>query len=240
MTKGKKKTNRRLKRTVRKTLGTLFLVSAIVVAAIPTEGLRAEEDAVAQAAHSHVDTHTGAKYKVSIRRNAPEKQRDLLTGSNIPTMDNLIPEVAEGTTIYTTGTNETDGSNYQFAYIQNGGDWSAILLGYNKDNTLPNNTLTIPNTVNAYIQPTGNLGTGNGYVAANRLGNPLYYEAVTPHIRMVDDTSQPILGDDGVTQAKDPITGKLLYVQVEETYYTGEIKPCNASENKSLFSCNLI
>ena len=50
MTKGKKKTNRRLKRTVRKTLGTLFLISAIVVAAIPTEGLRAEEDAVAQAA----------------------------------------------------------------------------------------------------------------------------------------------------------------------------------------------
>ena len=45
----KQKTNRRLKRTVRKTLGTLFLVSAIVVAAIPTEGLRAEEDAVAQA-----------------------------------------------------------------------------------------------------------------------------------------------------------------------------------------------
>ena len=64
MTKGTKKTNRRLKKTVRKTLGTLFLISAIVVAAIPTEGLRAEEDAVAQAAHSHVDTHTGAEYKV--------------------------------------------------------------------------------------------------------------------------------------------------------------------------------
>ena len=53
MTKGKKKTNRRLKKTVRKTLGTLFLISAIVVAAIPTEGLRAEEDAVAQAAGKH-------------------------------------------------------------------------------------------------------------------------------------------------------------------------------------------
>ena len=39
MTKGKKKTNRRLKKTVRKTLGTLFLISAIIVAAIPTEGL---------------------------------------------------------------------------------------------------------------------------------------------------------------------------------------------------------
>ena len=99
MTKGTKKTNRRLKKTVRKTLGTLFLISAIVVAAIPTEGLRAEEDAVAQAAHSHVDTHTGAEYKVSIRRNAAEKQSDLLAGSGIPTMDTLIPELPADTTI---------------------------------------------------------------------------------------------------------------------------------------------
>ena len=105
MTKGKKKTNRRLKRTVRKTLGTLFLISAIVVAAIPTEGLRAEEDAVAQAAgHTHAATHTSgsAKYKVSIRKDAPEKAADLKAGSNVPTMDSLIPVVPSGTTIYTT------------------------------------------------------------------------------------------------------------------------------------------
>ena len=57
MTKGTKKTNRRLKKTVRKTLGTLFLISAIVVAAIPTEGLRAEEDAVAQAAGHTLSDH---------------------------------------------------------------------------------------------------------------------------------------------------------------------------------------
>ncbi len=233
MTKGKKKTNRRLKKTVRKTLGTLFLISAIVVAAIPTEGLRAETDIATQAAdHTHNSTHTSgsAKYKVSIRRNAAEKQSDLLSGSNIPTMDNLIPEVAEGTTIYTTGTNETDGSNYQFAYIQNGGDWSAILLGYNKDNTLPNNTLTIPNTVNAYIQPTGNLGTGNGYVAANRLGDPLYYEATTERTREVDDLSSPIMNADGSTQATDA-EGNPLYNKKMETYLIGEIKPCYATDN---------
>ena len=231
MTKGKKKTNRRLKKTVRKTLGTLFLISAIVVAAIPTEGLRAETDIATQAvSHTHADTHTSAKYKVSIRRNAAEKQSDLLGGSNIPTMDTLIPEVAEGTTIYTTGTNETDGSNYQFAYIQNGGDWSAILLGYNKDNTLPNNTLSIPNTVNAYIQPTGNLGTGNGYVAANRLGDPLYYEATTERTREVDDLSSPIMNADGSTQATDA-QGNPLYNKKLETYLIGEIKPCYATDN---------
>ena len=80
MTKGTRKTNRRLKKTVRKTLGTLFLISAIVVAAIPTEGLRAEEDAVAQAAgHSHNATHTADSgtytNKVTIARNAKEKEK---------------------------------------------------------------------------------------------------------------------------------------------------------------------
>jgi len=230
MTKGTRKTNRRLKKTVRKTLGTLFLISAIVVAAIPTEGLQAEEDAVAQAAHSHVDTHTGAEYKVSIRRNAAEKQSDLLAGSGIPTMDTLIPELPADTTIYTTGTSNTDGSNYQFAYIQDGNDWSAIILGYNKNNTLPNNALTIPNTVDAYIQPTGNLGSGNGYVAANRLGKPLYYEATTTHTREVDDTSKPILDDLGQV-VKDPVTDKILYEKKTETYLTGEMKPCYATDN---------
>ena len=231
MTKGTRKTNRRLKKTVRKTLGTLFLISAIVVAAIPTEGLRAADDTVTQAAaHTHVDTHTGAKYKVSIRRNAAEKQSDLLAGSGIPTMDTLIPELPADTTIYTTGTSNTDGSNYQFAYIQDGNDWSAIILGYNKKNTLPNNTLTIPNTVDAYIQPTGNLGSGNGYVAANRLGKPLYYEATTTHTREVDDTSKPILDDLGQV-VKDPVTDKILYEKKTETYLTGEMKPCYATDN---------
>ena len=229
MTKGTRKTNRRLKKTVRKTLGTLFLISAIVVAAIPTEGLRAEDIATQAAGHTHADTHTGASYKVSIRKDAPEKTADLKAGSDVPTMDSLIPVVPSGTTIYTTSTNE-DGSNYQFAYMSVNGVWSAILLGYNKDNTLPNNTLTIPNKVNAYIQPTGNLGTGNGYVAANLNGEPLYYEATTEYTRMVDDKTKPRYQDDGITPLVDA-SGNQVYEQKEETYKVGEIKPCYATDN---------
>ena len=45
MAKAVKKT-RRLKKSVRKTLGTLFLISALVVAAIPTEGLQASPQTV--------------------------------------------------------------------------------------------------------------------------------------------------------------------------------------------------
>lgn len=39
----KKGKNRRLKRSIRKTLGALFLASALAVAAIPTEGLLAAD-----------------------------------------------------------------------------------------------------------------------------------------------------------------------------------------------------
>ena len=39
MTKVVKKKARRLKRTIRRTLGTLFLISALVVAAIPVDYL---------------------------------------------------------------------------------------------------------------------------------------------------------------------------------------------------------
>ena len=44
MAKAVKKKNRRMKKTLRKTLGTLFLISAIIVAAIPVENLRAYTD----------------------------------------------------------------------------------------------------------------------------------------------------------------------------------------------------
>ena len=160
MTKGTKKTNRRLKKTVRKTLGTLFLISAIVVAAIPTEGLRAEEEIATQAAsHTHQTTHSSSKYKVTIPKDASEKASLLSGSSTIPTMDTLIPVVDRNATIYTTETN-TDGTSYQFAYVNYKNSWCAVLLGYNKNTTLTGNVLDIPDMVNAYIQPTSIPGIG--------------------------------------------------------------------------------
>ena len=227
MTKGTKKTNRRLKKTVRKTLGTLFLISAIVVAAIPTEGLRAEEEIATQAAsHTHQTTHSSSKYKVTIPKDASEKASLLSGSSTIPTMDTLIPVVDRNATIYTTETN-TDGTSYQFAYVNYKNSWCAVLLGYNKNTTLTGNVLDIPDMVNAYIQPTGNQGTINGYVAASKNGQPLYYEALTEKTREVE------------VQATDPNTGLPLYDSQgkpvmetkTETYKDGEMRPCYATDN---------
>lgn len=57
MTKAVKKRNRRLKRTMRKTLGALFMASAIVVAAIPVENLRA--DTIGTTVEAGVDIKDG-------------------------------------------------------------------------------------------------------------------------------------------------------------------------------------
>lgn len=122
----------------------MFLISAIVVAAIPTEGLHAEDDAVAQAAgHTHQTTHNSSKYKVTIPKDASEKANLLPTGSNVPTMNTLIPVVDQNATIYTTETN-TDGTSYQFAYVNYKNSWCAVLLGYNKNTTLTGNVLIFP------------------------------------------------------------------------------------------------
>ncbi len=221
MTKGTRKTNRRLKKTVRKTLGTLFLISAIVVAAIPTEGLRAADDTATQAAeHTHANlAHAGvggaAKYKVSIPKDSNEKNTNLPSTSTVTPMDKLIPVVDSDATIYTTDTN-ADGTSYQFAYVYYNGSYCAVLLGYNKDTTLTNNELTIPVTVNAYIQPTGNEGTVNGYVAASKSGEPLYYEVFTEHTREVD------------TGTKDDAGSPIMETV---TYYTGEMRPCYTNDN---------
>ena len=81
--------------------------------------------------------------------------------------------------------------------------------------------------VNAYIQPTGNQGTINGYVAASKNGQPLYYEALTEKTREVE------------VQATDPNTGLPLYDSQgkpvmetkTETYKDGEMRPCYATDN---------
>lgn len=230
MTKGTRKTNRRLKKTVRKTLGTLFLISAIVVAAIPTEGLHAADDVATQGAEHTLSDHNATHrpdsgsytYKVSLAKDSTEKSNLVSPTSSVPTMADLIPEIKDSDNIYTTGTN-ADGSNYQFAYVLYKNVWSAVILGYNKENNLPNNTLTIPDTVSAYIQPTRNLGTVNGYVAASQTGEPLYYEAFTEHTRQVDDPDKPILDTAGLP------TGK--FEKKDEVYYTGEMLPCYYTDN---------
>lgn len=177
MTKAVKKKHRRMKRSVRKTLGALFMASAILVAAIPAEGLQAEGE---------------------MTTTPPEVTVDL-KNCNIPYIDT-------NETIYTTG----DGQ-YQFAYVSpknaSTNNRVAVILGYN-GGYLEGNALTIPDTVDAYLKYSDNLGTSSGYAAVGQSGNFLFYKMMEPVldengeqiidlVPRVDLAGNPITGDDG-------------------------------------------
>ena len=153
MTNIVKKKTRRLKRSIRRTLGTLFLVSALVVAAIPTDGLRQVQ----------ADPATPAGY-----------QSDLTWDQKIGKANSKIPMIK--TSEENIFTNE-DGM-FRFAWVQDpsGYDYIAVILGYSAGN-LTNNALTIPDTVDAYAKYQKNDGSNGGYVAVSRSREPLYYVA---------------------------------------------------------------
>lgn len=154
MSKAVKKKARRLKRTIRRTLGTLFLISALVVAAIPVDNLQA----------SGVDTLADARSRDN--RNP---------ASLVEPKSDAIPEVKSDSKIYT-----TEDTKLQFAYVEEntntGADkpWAVVLVGFGSG-YVEGETLTIPDAVDAYRQYTENQGQSSGYVAVGRNGNFLFY-----------------------------------------------------------------
>lgn len=169
MTKVVKKKARRLKRTIRRTLGTLFLISALVVAAIPVDYLQAEgEDVTAEA---------GAEDGI-IAMDRPETDKKITLGLNSDVgakYRSNIPDIPNTEKIYSTG----DGK-FQFAYVKStgGGDTMiAVILGYNKDGPLEGGVLTVPDKVDAYRRYFANTtSTDYAYVAVNKVDEFLFYE----------------------------------------------------------------
>ena len=156
-----KKGRRRLKRSVRKTLGALFLATSIAVAAIPVDGLQA-----ADTANSKPENWGTLEENLGVNR-----------GTYIPYFTD------KETKIYTTG----DG-DYQFAYMMDTGRPVAVLLGYGGGH-IENNSLEIPETVDAYANISANLGSAAGYTAVSRSNDFLYYPVY--NWRDVDDPINP-------------------------------------------------
>ncbi len=143
-----KKKNRRLKKSIRKTLGALFLASAIVVAAIPVEGLQAE--------------NTDKKITLSLNSDTEGKYK-----SN-------IPDVTKDDEIYTTGDGRFQFA-YVYPAGYTSGPKIAVILGYQKGGKLEGGILQIPNTVDAY-KKFSNVSTNSGYAAVNKAGDFLYFQ----------------------------------------------------------------
>lgn len=164
--KNKKKKNWKLRRQLRKTLGCLFMVSAIIVTAIPVTPMSAAD------ASGGYDTVT-APWCTS--------KTDTAHGGSIPTLttNNKIYQNEDGT--------------FQFAYVDpNGKDdvnsnknKFAVIVGYNKKQATGGN-LKIPNTIDAYVKYTD---TGaSSYAAASKNGKPLYYKETKKETVVVTDS----------------------------------------------------
>ena len=152
MSKTVKKKSRKMWRTMRKTLGTLFLVSALVIAAIPVDGLRAANS---------------ADSGISVAQEGYATDNESYTCRT----SEMIPQMDKDTKIYTTA-----GQEIQFAYLNDGSGYGAVIVGYN-GGYLENGTLDFTKPVDAYGQYRINDGTGGySFVAVGLKGNFLFYE----------------------------------------------------------------
>lgn len=172
----KKGKNRRLKRSIRKTLGALFLASALAVAAIPTEGLQAAD---------------GNAVAVNNGRSVSE---DIFGNHKMPLVDS-------NATIYTYPMEGT-GVTFRFAYVEpsSGKEETesrvAVILGYTQIGNLAEGTLRIPDTMEAY-RKYSLTSTDTGSVAVNMDNQFLYYLRKEP---VLDANNQPIYEKGDPTQ----------------------------------------
>ncbi len=176
-----KKTNRRLKRQIRKTVGGLFMASAILVAAVPVQDVAANpEEPSTKLALQHAGGNA-----------VPANTADVLA-ADIKDYESSVPSVHESwveedeKAIYTTG----DG-RFQFAYMRpNSTDTNkyAVILGYNGSSG-DNSTLTIPESLIAYKKYSDNVSS-EGYCLVSKNGGFLYYE---DEEQKRDETSKGLL-----------------------------------------------
>lgn len=175
-----KKKGRRLKRSIRKTLGTLFLVSALVVAAIPVDYLRADEIAVSGQAEIDRPNTERKDMKVSIKY-----QDDAESG--IDWSNTIIPDVTQSSFCFSgdkTNIYRSENLVFDFAVSNMFGDSPyAVIIGYHNQNQMNRvgETLTIPRTVDAYApygSETGNLEESYACAIGGTQGELLFYKTL--------------------------------------------------------------
>lgn len=158
MTKGAKKKNRKLRRQVRKTVGALFMASAIAVAAIPVQDVSADPGV------------TNEKIKVGVYVEDTKEgvhESDVKYGCK-----SVVPYVADAKgdinnqVIYSSG----DGL-FKFAYIRSVG---AVILDYDDPNN--GNSVVIPEKLEAYRNYSENYQGKEYYCLVNAKDELMLYK----------------------------------------------------------------
>lgn len=177
VTPKKKTSKRRMKKQVRRTLGALFLASAIAVAAIPVEPTRAGTDADGVVSHS-IDNNIehivrSLNYKddgsFEIVNGQIEGQPGTLADSS---WHSKVPYVKATEPIYI-----DESLTYQFAfYTDDKNDNYAVILGARSSAIDGQGSLVLPDKVDAFFSYVSNTSSGRySYCAVNKKGDFLYY-----------------------------------------------------------------
>lgn len=149
-------------------------------------------------------------------------QKGVMAGNEPPRVtiapeESSIPVIKSSDTIYTTG----DGM-FQFAYVEkgSGGDKVAVIVGYDYERSLEGGSLTIPDTMDAYVKYTHAQGTSGGYVAVGKSGNILFYPVYEYNEveTGVDEKGEPIIETVATLLRYDPC----LYSTYESWYYNDD------------------
>ncbi len=206
MTKSAKKKNLKLRRRIRKTAGALFLISSLIVAALPVDNLSAAGETTGDSALG-----SATLWPDSVNKTITQEESG-------------VPYVDTDEQVYTTG----DGM-FQYAYVyrkgQSSGDKVAVIIGYS-GGQLDNNVLTIPDTVDVYKKHTHSKGSGSGYIAVGKSGNDLWYKTTT---QKVDELGNPVFDieyvvDENGDPVIDPTTG--LQAMVQTPVMIERVYPC--------------
>ena len=199
--KDKQKKSLKLRRRIRKTLGTLSLVSALVVAGIPVENLEAVENL------------------------AGDEEKVVLTME-----ESKIPEITADDPIYLTGDGIYEFA-YVYPKGVIDGEKIAVIMSYNSnvDENVSSGILTIPNKVDAYKHYDSGNSTGSGYVAVNSKDQFMFYIAKEPVLDENGDyqygTYIPSVDEEG-NEVLDE-AGNPVMVPDESTMVTSDVvKPC--------------
>lgn len=176
-----RKLSRKGKKILRRTLGTILMISAIVIAAVPAKQVLADTGNVAEMYKIYPNRqYTGgstSKFKHTTAADIVDENNKITADaaqyliSSVPIIDFTNTNIK----VYTTG----DGA-YQFAYVDEDGDIGsntryAVILGFSSGN-IPGGTLTIPDTVDAYLKYSAtDGGTLGGYCAVSLNNEFLYY-----------------------------------------------------------------
>ncbi len=228
MSAGKKrrKLSKQGKKIIRRALGAILMITAIIIAAIPADNVTAVAGNVAEKYRIYPNReYTGGSPKfsnttaadITADNSAISADAAQYLISNVPIIDFTNPDIK----VYTTG----DGA-YQFAYVDEDGDIGsntryAVILGFSSGN-IPGGTLTIPDTVDAYLKYSAtDGGTLGGYCAVSLNNEFLYYRVSSdtntdgngyPYT-VKEEREQDVLGEDGLP------TGEKETVEVEVTKY---------------------